>query len=68
MIVRCYLCLLCIVIVMYCALSLFIVTIVLCYTVKPTIGIVHCYLDHCALSFVQCMNRFFIVNNIELSI
>ena len=31
---------------------------VVCYIVIPTIVIVHCYFDHCALLFIQCMNLF----------
>ena len=61
-IVNCYYVLLFIVFVMYCVMSLFI-----CYTVKPTIFIVYSHWDHCSLLCQQRMNLFGIIDNIGMS-
>ena len=65
-VVHCYCNVLCFVIVQFSLWPLLFVVSCIAHIIIPTI--VYCCLDHCALSFIQCMNFFFIVNNIVPSL
>ena len=55
---------------MYCALSLFNVTIVVFFCIQfliPTLVIIHYYLDHCALSFTMHESSFLLLTRLCFS-